>query len=637
MSPSSGGSSSGGPPSGGPKDSPGNWRLPRRLAYAVSHSLPWSSNGYAVRSHAIARALSAAGHEVIVFSRPGRPWDIEGFPAGRKVDLDRKLDGIRYVSLPMPPMPGARPTERLRQAADILTEAFHVFRPAAVIAASNWENAEPARRAAGRTGAAFFYEQRGFWEMGESGDAPGDTRAAEAAAAAEVAARRQETEIALAARAVFTLNGPMRDELLRRGVPSGRIHLVPNGLSLPGRIDTRISRATLGCNARYLIGYIGSLSAYEGVEDLLHLVARLRGDAAAPLDVAALIVGSDAPKGLIGGDKGATAALRALAGQLSITPFVHFVPQQSEAAVASYYPLCDAIVLPRRRNRVTELVPPIKPYSAAAHALPVFMTDLPPLAEIAAEIHGSLYPEGDIAALAQGVRKALTHGHPATVMPLDPDLDWSRRVLPMVQHLAAVAEAERSRNARLLGAPSPAAAAVPAQPAADPDMAPAAAARARRFDPAVLPFAHLRPLIGAAPVALIGPGRGVAGPGVAGHGVAGQVIALNRTNLLEVLATAEPGRLVIDWAGLQAEADPSGDWAGLWSIDDMRLNRLVMDAARLALDRGWRLQVLGPVHRSQAPLFRTVANVMEELLPEGAASAATGAATGAATSAGAVA
>lgn len=48
----------------------------------------------------------------------------------------------------------------------------------------------------------------------------------------------------------------------------------------------------------------------------------------------------------------------------------------------------------------------------------------------------------------------------------------------------------------------------------------------------------------------------------------------------------------------------------------MRLNRQIMDACRIALDRGWRLQVLGPVLRSRAPLFRTVAAIMEEQLPE---------------------
>jgi glycosyltransferase involved in cell wall biosynthesis len=594
-----------------PVSGPGSWRLPRRLAYVVSHSRPWSSNGYAVRTDAVARALSEAGHEVIVFTRPGRPWDIEGFHANAEVPLDRRIDGLRHICLPMPPMPGARPIARVRMAADILTEAFYAFRPAAVLAASNWENAEPARRAAGRTGAAFFYEQRGFWNMG-----------AEAETEAERAERRQETEIALAARAVFTLNGPMRGALVQRGVPEGRIHLVPNGLSFRMRPAKRLTRDAIGCKARYLLGYVGSLSAYEGVEDLLHLTAMLRkgGPAGEPLDVAALIVGSDAPKGLLGSMAGPDAApaqgnLRRLAAELGIADFAHFVPQLPEAEAASYFPLCDAIVLPRRRTRVTELVPPVKPYAAAAWSLPVFMTDLPPLAEIAPEINGSLFPEGDIPALAAMVHTALTKGHPATILSLDPDLDWAQRVRPIRHQLDMVAEAEQTRNAWLFGGFGPTAPDA-AQAGSAPSSLVQDPATPRRFDMTILPGVGLQRDIGAAHLARIGP---TAAPGQgASQDATDRVTVLTRANLLDTLATAEPGRFVIDWAGLQVEADPASDWAGLWSIDDMRLNRQIMDAVRIATERGWRVQVLGPVHRSQAPLFRTIAAVVEEILPASA-------------------
>lgn len=592
----------------------GSWRLPRRLAYVVSHSRPWSSNGYAVRTDAVARALSEAGHEVIVFTRPGRPWDIEGFPEDAEVPLDRKIDGLRHICLPMPPMPGARPIARIRMAADILTEAFYAFRPAAVLAASNWENAEPARRAAGRTGAAFFYEQRGFWGMG-----------ADAETEAERTERRQETEIALSARAVFTLNRPMRDRLVLNGVPEGRIHLVPNGLSFRVRPTKRLTREAIGCGSRYLLGYIGSLSAYEGVEDLLRLTAMLRkgGPAGPPLDVAALIVGSDAPKGMLGSVGGADKSpgqapaqerLRGLASELGIATSAHFIPQLSEAEAASYYPLCDAMVLPRRRTRVTELVPPVKPYAAAAWSLPVFMTDLPPLAEIAPEINGSLFPEGNIPALAAMVHDALTKGHRASILPLETDLDWAQRVRPIRYQLDIVAEAEQERNAKLFGSFDHSQVTA-AQRGASSDLAQVLLAH-QRFDISTLPGVGLQRDIGAAHLALIGPSSPSSAQS-AQH-AADRVTAMTRATLLDVLATAEPGRFVIDWAGLQAEAAAGclTEWSGLWSIEDMRLSRQIMDAVRIATERGWRVQVLGPVHRSQAPLFRTIAHVVEEILPD---------------------
>lgn len=572
------------------------WRIANRVAYVVSHAQPWSSNGYAARTHAVARALGEAGHDVIVFTRPGRPWDIEGFDPSTDVPLDLTHDGVRYISLPMPPMPGASPFESIRAATDILAEALAVFRPAAVLAASNWQTAEPARRAAGRRGLPFFYEQRGFWAMGAD---PGSSAAEEEA--------RIETEIALAARAVFTLNEPMRAELVRRGVPSGRVALVPNGISFRARGGARVSRDSIGSKARYLIGYIGSLSSYEGVEDIVHLTAQLRGGAPAPgLDVDALIVGDDSPKGLIGtAASPAQEALRRLAASLGIGAHVHILPQMPEDRAASHYALLDAMILPRRRTPVTELVPPIKPFAATAHGVPVYMTDLPPLAEIAAEIHGTTFPEGDIPGLAALVRTGLTEGHPAAVASLDPALDWSQRVRPISRHLDAVAEAERARTANILNGFGL------AQRAPDE----AEPRQAKGFDLTCLPHVALQHEGGAPYLALLGPGRTLE----LEAGV--RLLRLTRTNILDTLATNPPGRFVIDWAGLQAE--PEAEWAGLWSIEDMRLNRQIMDAVRIAMDQGWRPQVLGPVHRSQAPLFRTVAGVVEEVPPPGGAVPAT--------------
>jgi hypothetical protein len=95
-----------------------------------------------------------------------------------------------------------------------------------------------------------------------------------------------------------------------------------------------------------------------------------------------------------------------------------------------------------------------------------------------------------------------------------------------------------------------------------------------------------------------------------------QITQLTRVNILSELATQIPvGRFMIDWRGL--ESDPKGwpkDWDGLWSTDNMRLNRLMMDACAIALDRGWQIQIIGPVARSRAPLFRTVAQAFEEII-----------------------
>ena len=570
------------------------WRLPGRVAYVVNHSFPYSSDGYAVRTHEVARALTGLGHDVVVFNRPGRPWDIEGFPFRADVPTEQRIDGVRYVFLPSPATPEMGRAVRMRQAERILLEAFEVFRPGAVLAVSNWETAEPAQYAARRFGAPFFYEQRGFWEMSRAACEPGYE---ETDAYRED--REREVRIAQAAQAVFTLNGAMRDELVRRGVPAGRIHLVPNGVSQPGRILKGITRASVGCSSKYLLGYVGSLGDYEGVDDLLPTLSRLRADG---VDADLMIVGSSAPKGLVGSTHvtPTEARLRAGVEQHALAGHVHFVPQQPQDRIGAYYSMVDAVLMPRRRTAVTEMVTPLKPYAAAAYGTPVFMTDMPPLDEVAQDIHGSLFPEGDHDALAAMLRQTLEQGgHPAVLNPLKGSVYWPRRVQPMSRVLRAVADAQPALDT-LFGAPETA------------ETEAATSEAVQRFNRQILPQVALRKQTAQedGPVAVIGPGRAFA--------EAERLIRLNRVNLLAELATARVGRFVIDWAGLQddLQAPEAQEWVGLWSIENMRLNRQIMDACRIAQDRGWQLLVMGPVQRSKAPLYRTVAELFEEKLPE---------------------
>jgi glycosyltransferase involved in cell wall biosynthesis len=562
------------------------WKLPRRVAYVVSHSYPYSSNGYAVRSHEVARALGQLGHDVIVINRPGRPWDIEGFAPATPVRTEQIIDGVRYVFLPCKSGAEMNRRDRLRQAERVLMEAFEIFRPGAVIAVSNWENAEPAQNAARRWDCAFFYEQRGFWELSRAACEPDYENSSD-----YTRDRENELRIARTAQAVFTLNRAMGDELARRGIAEGKIHLVPNGVSDPGPVAKGVDRASIGCTARHLLGYVGSLSVYEGAEDLLKLLARLRGDG---VDADLLIVGSSAPKGLIGSNHAAAleAQLQTQAAGLGIAAHIHFVAQVPQDRIGAYYSMLDAVVMPRRRTPVTELVAPLKPYAAAAYGVPVFMTDMAPLDEVARDIHASLFPEGDMDALAAMLRQTLeAGGHRAVLSPLRPAVRWQRRVHPMSRLLKTAAGAQPDPS-EVFGA-------------ATGDAAPQAAATGHLFDTHILPRVALRDSIGVAPVAALGP-CGFLDPGAG-------ISRLTRVNILSHLATGDVGRFVIDWAGLQG--DP-GEWEGLWSIENMRLNRLLMDACRIALDRGWRLQVAGPVLRARAPLFRTVSGVLEEILPK---------------------
>ena len=566
------------------------WRLPKRLAYVVDHSLPYSSDGYAIRTHEVARALVKSGIDVVVFNRPGRPWDIPDFHSKDSVPLDVTIEDVRYVFLPFFGRPELEWRDRLRLTERVLLEAMEIFRPTAVMAASNWENAKPAVFSARKLGIPFFYEVRGFWELSRAANEPSYQDTNEFATH-----QKQEAQVANAAKGVFTLTEGMRSELIKRGVAAEKICLVPNGVrSNPSPVPI-IRRSDIGCIARHLLGYIGSLASYEGVDDLIRLVALMREQGT---DVAAMIVGSAAPAGIMGRKRlgPAEVTLRDLARDLGVEMNVHFIPQISWDRVGSYYALCDAIIMPRRDTAVTKVVAPLKPYAAAPFGVPVFMTDIPPLRQVAADIRGSLFPEGDLTTLSAQLHHAFKNGHPAVMEPLPRGIYWQDRVQPITNMFGTVSAAESARR--------------PTQPvttSTNPLALPS-------FDLAVVPAVAMN-RHSTLPIAGIGPCHEQ-------RTSSAFFVPLTRNNVLSHLGAAVPGIFLIDWVGLQSRQqnliDEKDEWADLWSIHNMRLNRQIMDACRIANDRGWKLNVIGPVHRSSAPLFRVVAGLFEVIYPHAA-------------------
>ncbi|MCB8747868.1 glycosyltransferase family 4 protein [Rhodoferax sp. U2-2l] len=392
--------------------------------------MPFSSNGYAVRTHGVASALVKAGLDVIAATRPGAPWDQPGFQ-GQDFACSHVIDGVRYVHTPKPSEKDGPLAQYMARAVEVFKELMRVFKPTVVMAASNWRNALPAAIAARELGMPFFYEVRGFWELSHA--------ARDAVWAQSPQFHREvahETAVALSAQTVFTINRFMRDELVRRGVDQARVQLVPNGFAgWPTPLETKaLGRVDLGIKARYVVGYIGSFNGYEGLEDLIEAVALLRGRG---LDVALLLVGSSESRGLgagVGMACPATLAYRNLAQRLGIGDVV-FTPGRVAPDLADqYYALLDVVVIPRRPLAVCEIVSPLKPLEAAAHGKRVLMSDVGPLADLAALCPNfSYFKKGDMKSLAEELAKVLAgcDAPLARCSALDA-LTWDMNVAPMV-------------------------------------------------------------------------------------------------------------------------------------------------------------------------------------------------------------
>lgn len=352
------------------------------VLHHLTNSLPHTQSGYTLRSHAVLTAQAEAGLQVVATTRAGYPVTI-GSVGARAVDV---VDGVPYHRL-IPTSSPRDPARRFSAATDLLVRAAERTAPDVLHSTTPWSTGEVARAAAARLGVPWVYEVRGL---------PEDTwvashRTPEARALAERSRRRallraKETELATAADAVVTLSATMRDELVSRGVPAEKISVVPNAVSaslLAAHPSPATARARLGLPvAPFVVGAVSSLVGYEGHDTILRAVALLRTQG---VDVTALIVG----------DGVARPGLLRLAQELGLGPHALFPGRVPHERASLYMAALDVFLVPRRDDRVTRLVTPLKPVEAMAVGRPVVASDLPALAEVVRSPDGGLLVGSD--------------------------------------------------------------------------------------------------------------------------------------------------------------------------------------------------------------------------------------------------
>jgi glycosyltransferase involved in cell wall biosynthesis len=112
-------------------------------------------------------------------------------------------------------------------------------------------------------------------------------------------------------------------------------------------------KAQLGLSGAVVLGFLGSLYGYEGLDLLVSAMPRLLEERP---DARLLLVG--------GGPEEAN--LRHQVAVMGLEGKVHMIGRVPHADVARYYSIVDLLVFPRKSTRLTELVTPLKPLEAMA-------------------------------------------------------------------------------------------------------------------------------------------------------------------------------------------------------------------------------------------------------------------------------
>jgi glycosyltransferase involved in cell wall biosynthesis len=369
-----------------------------RLVYVLHNSLPYSSGGYATRSHGVASGVLSVGRGVVCVTRPGFPLDVRPGMAPIDLPIVDRIDDVPYQRIVEPRRVNIPEYRYVQAAMDSMEAELRRLRPAYVQAGSNYVTALPALVAARRLGVPFFYEVRGLWEITRL------SRDEEFGQSISFDVQRHiESTVAREADHVFTLTEPMREELIARGVEPSRITLLPNSVDA-SRFQAREPDAALAGRLGIppgvpVIGYIGTFVGYEGLEDLAAACVELhrRGQ-----HFRLLIVGNENASGLERGP--ITEEILRIADEGGIASKLIMPGRVPHEEVESYYSLVDVCPFPRKPWPVCEMVSPMKPLEALAMKKAVVVSSVRALVEmIQHDQTGVVFEKGSVASLADAI------------------------------------------------------------------------------------------------------------------------------------------------------------------------------------------------------------------------------------------
>ncbi len=353
-----------------------------RILHILDHSIPLHS-GYSFRTRAILEQQRALGWET---------YHLTSSKQSVGQALEESVDGLHfYRSPPLKRWQACMPLvnqlavitqlqARLHEvAAQIKPDILHAHSPAL---------AGVAALAVGkRLDIPVVYEVRAFWE-----DAAVDHGTASEGGIRYRLTRLLETHVLRRAEAITVLCEGLRQDILRRGIAPERVTVMPNAVD-PSRFQASEHKdealaGELGLGEAWVLGFIGSFYAYEGLPLLLQALPEILRSFP---QTRVLLVGG-------GPDEG---RLKQLARQLEVADKVLFAGRLPQQEVKRYYDLIDILVYPRYPMRLTDLVTPLKPLEAMAHARLIVASDVGGHKDLMRDGEtGLLFKAGDVRALA---------------------------------------------------------------------------------------------------------------------------------------------------------------------------------------------------------------------------------------------
>ncbi|MGR9052131.1 MAG: TIGR04063 family PEP-CTERM/XrtA system glycosyltransferase [Gammaproteobacteria bacterium] len=360
-----------------------------KILHILDHSIPLHS-GYTFRTRAILEQQQKLGWETFHVTSAKH--------TAAKSQIEN-IDGFVFYRSELPSnifskLPVLNQWSIVKSLSRRLDEIIHEIKPDILHAHSPALNGLAAISIAKKYDIPVVYECRAFWE-----DAAVDHGTTREGSLRYRITKALESYVFRKANAVTTICEGLRVDIINRGIPAGKVTVIPNAVNIDkfiyGAKPDQQLRRELGLAGKLVLGFIGSFYAYEGIPLLL--------DALPPIlskipNVCLLLVGGGPQESLI----------KQKTEELGLKNQVVFTGRVPHERVQDYYNQVDIFVYPRLSMRLTDLVTPLKPLEAMAQGKIVVASDVGGHKElIQHQQTGYLFKAGDAESLAQTVVELL--------------------------------------------------------------------------------------------------------------------------------------------------------------------------------------------------------------------------------------
>jgi PEP-CTERM/exosortase A-associated glycosyltransferase len=356
-----------------------------RILHILDHSIPLHS-GYTFRSRSILKEQQRRGWDTIHLTTPKHikdgpdPETVDGLTFHRTQKPNGLFAGVSGLSDLAQVAATAKVLDRL--VAETKPDILHAHSPVLTAMA--------AIRVSRKYHVPLVYEIRGFWE-----DAAVSNGTTTEGSLRYRMTRWLETRLASQAHAVGGICKGILDDLHARGIDPAKMFKTPNAVDVDRFGQEKPAdgalQQKLNVQEADVIGFIGSFYDYEGLDILL---------AAMP----ELIRLRPKLKFLLVGGGPMEASLKQQIQSLGIEDHVLLTGRVPHEEVERYYSLMDIMVYPRKKQRLTDLVTPLKPLEAMAEFKLVAASDIGGHRELIQHgVTGELFSPDNPSALARAV------------------------------------------------------------------------------------------------------------------------------------------------------------------------------------------------------------------------------------------